>query len=84
METGAGLRFDPVTDWEDDIEIVELDWFIGAGNVQILYIALLIQFTLPKGVAEMFGDHRTLAAEVRLSFLLWYIIRKTSGFAGEC
>jgi len=67
---GAPLRLDPVADGDDDVEVVEPDRLVGAGNVQILHIAFFVELALAEHVAKVLGDHRPLAAEQIRDLLL--------------
>lgn len=68
-ESGALPGHHPIADRDDDIQVIELDWPVRAGNVQILHIAFLVQLSLREHVADVLGDNRALPPE-KLGHLL--------------
>lgn len=62
-ELGAARGLDPVPNRDDHIEVVEGHRLVGAGNVQILHIAFLVQLAFAEYVPDMLGNDRALAPE---------------------
>jgi hypothetical protein len=62
-ELGATLGFNPVTDRDNDVEVVEGNGPVGTGNVQNLHIAFFVQFAFLEHVVHMLGQDRTLPPE---------------------
>jgi hypothetical protein len=56
-------RLDTVADRDDDIEAEEADGLVGAGNVQILHIALALKFFVGEHVPNVAPHDGAVAAE---------------------